>query len=163
MEPTQCPTEFIYTDGSQVTGNLALGASIGNPTMQTTTHIESKSQPERHTINRAELAAITIALDTNKCNPTLSILTYSTFSINTIRKHAIDPLSFVHHPHKDLLKLVDDTIHARDNKGYNTHISKVKSHTGVTHNDEADATARNVVEGHKTHDRKKERKPLQRG
>lgn len=32
--------------------------------------------------------------------------------------------------------------------GYKTHIGKVKSHTGVTHNDEADTTARNVVEGH---------------
>ena len=32
--------------------------------------------------------------------------------------------------------------------GYKTHIGKVKSHTGVTHNDDADAAARNVVEGH---------------
>jgi hypothetical protein len=36
--------------------------------------------------------------------------------------------------------------------GYTTHIGKVKSHTGVTHNFEADTTARNVVEGHKTPD-----------
>jgi hypothetical protein len=33
--------------------------------------------------------------------------------------------------------------------GYKTHIGKVKSHTGVAHNDEADISARNVVEGHK--------------
>jgi hypothetical protein len=36
--------------------------------------------------------------------------------------------------------------------GYNTHIGKVKSHTGVTHNDEADTTARGVVEGQKLPD-----------
>jgi len=36
--------------------------------------------------------------------------------------------------------------------GYKTHIGKVESHTGVTHNDEADTAARNVVEGHKTPD-----------
>ena len=36
--------------------------------------------------------------------------------------------------------------------GYITHIGKVKSHTGVTHNDEADTTARGVVEGKKTPD-----------
>ena len=36
--------------------------------------------------------------------------------------------------------------------GYKTHIGKVKSHTGVTHNDEVDIAARNVVEGHKTLD-----------
>ena len=36
--------------------------------------------------------------------------------------------------------------------GYKTHIDKVKSHTGVTRNDEAYTPARNVVEGHKTPD-----------
>ena len=36
--------------------------------------------------------------------------------------------------------------------GHSTHVGKVKSHTGVTHNDEADTTARNVIEGHKTPD-----------
>ncbi len=36
--------------------------------------------------------------------------------------------------------------------GYKTHIGKVKSHTGLTHNDEADRDARDVVEGHKTLD-----------
>jgi ribonuclease HI len=56
------PKEYIYTDGSLVTGNLIMGASIVNPRTQTTTHIEIKSQPEKHTINRAELAAITLAL-----------------------------------------------------------------------------------------------------
>ena len=36
--------------------------------------------------------------------------------------------------------------------GYITHIGKVKSHTGVTYNDEADAAACGVVEGQKTPD-----------
>jgi hypothetical protein len=37
--------------------------------------------------------------------------------------------------------------------GYKTHNGKVKSHTGVTNNDETDTRARNiVVEGHKTPD-----------
>ena len=36
--------------------------------------------------------------------------------------------------------------------GYKTHIGKIKSRTGVTHNDEADTSARNVVEGHKIPD-----------
>jgi hypothetical protein len=36
--------------------------------------------------------------------------------------------------------------------GYKTHIGKVKSYTGVTHNDEADTTTRNVIEGHKIPD-----------
>ena len=60
------PKEYIYTDGSLVIGNPTLGASIVNPRTQTTTHFEIKSQPERHTINRAELAAITLALEAIK-------------------------------------------------------------------------------------------------
>jgi ribonuclease HI len=129
-----------------------MGASIVNPSTQTTTHIEIKSQPERHTINRAELAAITLALKANKHEQTLSILTGSAFRINTTRKYSIDPLSFNHHPHKEFLQLADDTIRSRDNMGYNTRIGKVKSHTGVTHNDEADTAARNVMEGQNTPD-----------
>ena len=80
------------------------------------------------------------------------ILTYSAFSINTISKYAIDPLCFTHHPHNELLQLADDIVRTRDNMGYNTQIGKVKSHTGVTHNDEADTTARGVVKGQQTPD-----------
>ena len=36
--------------------------------------------------------------------------------------------------------------------GYSTHIAKVKTHTGVTYNDEADTAARGVVEGQRTPD-----------
>ena len=99
--------------------------------MHTTTHIVIKSQPERHTINRAELVAITDALDTNKSNPTLSILTNNECNINTLCKYAIDPLSFIHHPHRDVLKLADNIIRIRDTSGYKTHIGKVESDTGA--------------------------------
>jgi hypothetical protein len=96
--------------------------------------------------------AITIAIKTNQHDHTLSILTDSAFNINTIRRYAIDPLSFIRHRHKELLQLADDIIHTRHNMGYTTHIGKVKSHTGVTHHDEADTSARSALEGHKTPD-----------
>jgi ribonuclease HI len=111
-----------------------------------------KSQPERHTINRVELAVITIALESKQLDHNLSILTDSAFSLNTIRRYAVDLHSFIHHPHKHFLQLADNTMRTRDNMGYKTHIGKVESHTGVTHNDEVDTTARNVVKGHKTPD-----------
>jgi hypothetical protein len=60
------PKSFIYTDGSQKTGNHTLGAAIVNPRTGITFHIDIKSQEERHTINRAELSAITLALDLHK-------------------------------------------------------------------------------------------------
>jgi ribonuclease HI len=129
-----------------------LGAFIVNPSTQTTTHIEIKSQPERHTsINRAELAAITLALEANQHDHTLSILTDNAFNINTIRKYAIDPTLSA-----STTTLTKNSYGVRTTSsaqeitlGYNTHIGKVKSHTGVTHNDEADTTARGVVEGQK--------------
>ena len=99
-----------------------------------------------------ELAAITLALEANKHENALLILSESAFSIHTIRRYAIDPLSFIHHPHKHLLQLADNIIHAKDNMGYKTHIGKAKSHTGVTHNDEANTAAHNILEGHKTPD-----------
>jgi ribonuclease HI len=146
------PNRFHLHGRILITSNPTLGAFIVNPRNHTTTHIEIKSQPERHTINRAELAAITITLEANRHDHTLSILTDTAFSINIIRRYAIESLGFIHHPHKNLLQLADNIIHTRDNMGYRTHIDKVKSHTGVTHNDEADTAARNVVEGHKNPD-----------
>jgi hypothetical protein len=58
------PKDFVYTDGSQVKGNNTLGAGVVNPRTGHVTHVEIKSQNEKHTINRAELAAITTALRT---------------------------------------------------------------------------------------------------
>jgi hypothetical protein len=56
------PRDFVYTDGSQAKGNPTLGGGVTNPNTLTTTHIDIKSQPEQHTTNRAELAAIAVAL-----------------------------------------------------------------------------------------------------
>jgi len=84
------PDNFIYTDGSQKTVNPTLGASIINPLARTTTHIEIKSKPERHTINRAELAAITMILEFYKEQPQIHILAENAFNINTLRNYTID-------------------------------------------------------------------------
>ena len=56
------PDAHIHIDGSTIPGNPILGAAVADPINSTTTHISVKSQEERHTINIAELAAITVAL-----------------------------------------------------------------------------------------------------
>jgi len=56
------PKDFVYTNGSQAKSNNTLGAGVVNPRTQQATHIDIKSPKERHTINIAELAAITTAL-----------------------------------------------------------------------------------------------------
>ena len=65
-----------------------------NPRTHIITHIDIKSQSERHTINRAELAAIAVALKQENTEDHMSILTDSSFSINTIRNYTIDPAAY---------------------------------------------------------------------
>jgi len=88
-----------------------------------------------------------VALDLHKDSPQIKILTDSAFSINTLRNYAIVPLRNAHQPHKELLCHANALIKTRDENGLLIHIGKVKSHTRVTHNDEADACARGVVDG----------------
>jgi ribonuclease HI len=139
------PKNFVYTDGSQVKGNNTLGAGVVNPRKEHITKVEIKSQKERHTIDRAELAAITTALRTENTEEHLYILTDSSFCINTIRNYTIDPASYNNHLHKDLLNLTDQLLRARDAKNLKTHIGKVKSHTDIESNEAADEVARQVV------------------
>jgi ribonuclease HI len=141
------PTDFIYTYGSQIAGNPTLGASVVDPKHNTITHIETKSQPKRHTINKAELAAITTALDAHRHDPSLSILIDSAFSINNLRNFSSQPHAFHNHQYKELLKLADNIIREKDLKECTAHIGKVKSHTGVVYTDAADEGARSVVDG----------------
>jgi ribonuclease HI len=115
-----------------------------NPTTNSITHIDIKSQPERHTINRAELAVIAVALKHENSEDHMSILTDSSFCINTIRNYTIDPAAYKHHLHNDLLQLTSQLLRDRDSKHLKTHIGKVKPHTDVEYNETADKTARAV-------------------
>jgi ribonuclease HI len=143
------PKDFVYTDGSQVKGNNILGAGVVNPRTENVTHIETKSQQERHAINRAELAAITTALRTENTEGHHTILTNSSFCTNTIKNYTIDPASYNNYLHKDLLNLTDQQLRARESKHLKTHIGKVKSHTDIEYNEAADKAAR-VVKLHQT-------------
>ena len=137
-------TEFIYTDGSKITGKPTLGGAVVFPEDRTI-RIEIKSQPERHTINRAELASIMVALRKSADSAIVKILTDSLFCIYSIRNYINSPYRYRHHLHRDLIKAVAELIRERDNAGLTTHIGKVKSHTGVAYNDVADAGAKDVA------------------
>ena len=54
--------------------------------------------------------------------------------------------NFTHHPHKKLPRYTSKLIKTRDEQSLLTQIEKVKSHIGVTYNDEANAGARHVVD-----------------
>ena len=150
--PKWNPRDFIYTDGSQVKGSPTLGAGVVNPKTISITHIHIKSQPERHTINRAEVAAIAVALKQENNTDHMSFLTGNSFCINTIRNFTIDPAAYNQHIQKNLLQLTNQLLKERDSKLLKTHIGKVKSHTDVEYNETADKAARAMVDGETTPD-----------
>ena len=65
-----------------------------NPKTNSITHIDIKSQQERHIINRAELATIAVVLKQENTEDYIRILTYSSFCINAIRNYTIDPAAY---------------------------------------------------------------------
>ena len=140
---------FVYTDGSKVTGKPTLGAAAVFPgeTEDEVNRIKVESEPERHTINRAELAAIAVSLKKKISQPDLRILTDSAFGIYTIRNFGTDPSSYSNHLHVEILRYIDDIIRARDANGLHTHIGKVKSHIDIHYNEVADEAARSIATG----------------
>jgi ribonuclease HI len=98
-------------------------------------------------IDRAKLAAITVALRQENTNSHLKILAGSSFCINTIKNYIIDPTSYKHPLHKDFLHLTDQLLRARNTKQMQTYIEKVKSHTDIKYNESADTAARAVLDG----------------
>ena len=60
------PTKWIYTDGSLKKGKPRMGASVIHSPADTTTYIDASGQDKTHTIMRAELVAIHVAMDKYK-------------------------------------------------------------------------------------------------
>jgi hypothetical protein len=69
----------VHKDGSQVKGDATLGAGVLNPRKNNITHFEIKWQLERHSIHRAEIADITMALRHEYKDENLSILANNSF------------------------------------------------------------------------------------
>ena len=121
-----------------------------------TIKIAVRSDTERHTIYRAELVAITVALREAIHLPSLHILTTtssstrwgwarttpatsdSLFCIYSLRNFIVSPSRYTDHLHRHLIEAATDIIRTRDAAGKETHIGKVKSHTGVKYNEVSD-------------------------
>ena len=94
-----------------------------------------------HTINRAELIAILLALDQWRQQEDLVIATDSACAMQAIREHLQDAEAHRYHKHKRLFQAISNKIlpHARDSQ--HTSWVKVKSHIGIRGNELADALA----------------------
>ena len=85
------PENWIYTDGYLIEGGSRLGAAVIHIPTSTTIHIDASGHEETHTIMRAELVAIYVALDRLNALGDFSLFTDSLSSLQAIRKRLYLP------------------------------------------------------------------------
>jgi ribonuclease HI len=160
-----------YTDGSRIndpkTGASSIGAGVYMvyPARNDGSQAESSQRNPRvhrldptadhgymNTITRAELCAIEGALNAaSEQSEELHIYTDSQVSIALIKKYTSSPFysAVAESKHSALLQRIAEAICLRAEKGYHTRIFKVRSHTGVEGNEQADKVAGEAAKGEK--------------
>ena len=111
------------------------------PTL-TTLHIDASGHEETHTIMRAELVAIYVALDRLNALVDFSLFTDSLSSLQAIRKRLYHPDPEAYHHHQVLIDKIASLIMEREHSGRTTTLRKVRAHTNVMGNELADEAAK---------------------
>jgi len=162
-QPAHSPANFIYTDGSAVpeddkTDGPGTGAAVcilpDEATARTQTtipvfcHLPGPEQ-NANTINRAELAAIAVAIEHTLAHGapsegSVNIATDSLSSICQIKRTIERPQDMKTHRHYSLLRHIADLIRRSSQP---IHLWKVKSHNRVLGNELADKIAVSVARG----------------
>ena len=146
LQPKWDSTIFsAYTDGSctQTKHRNFCGAGIYLPLTGRRVTMDPRGSGETNTINRAELTALLGAThpEVVPLQQDMYIFTDSMCSQLQINKYLLQPEAFRHHLHKDMIRCIAEQIQLRAMAGGHTHIYKVKGHSGVKGNEEADAVA----------------------
>jgi len=103
-----------------------------------------------NTINRTELSAIHLAIthqDIARYEEDLTIYSDSLCSIQLIRKMVFAPERVRESKHLELLKAIVEALELRSGAGSKTTIQKVKAHSGIVGNDQADKYASDMAKG----------------
>ena len=144
-QPLHKPNDWIYTDGSLKKGQPRIGAAVIHSPTNTTTYIDASGQDETHTIMRAELVAIQVALSIYKDDPWIGIFTDSQTSLHAIQNELQRPSNTSYHQHKPLITAIVDLLQYRISLGLPTTLHKIRGHTEINGNDLAGAAAKRVV------------------
>jgi ribonuclease HI len=142
------PKQWVYTDGSCITGHPRLGAAVVHIPTSTTIYIDAAGTEETRTIMRAELMANHTALSTFSTHKWIGIFTYSLSSLQAIKHHHTNPgtTSAKHyHHHRLLLDNIIDLLETRQRSSRSTNLHKIRAHTNIRGNDLADATTNLAV------------------
>ena len=92
------PESWIYTDGSLIDMESRLGDAVIHSPSTTTLHIDASGIAETHTIMRAELVAIYVALDRFRYLKDFRLFTDSLSNLQAIQKclYRLDPSAYHH-------------------------------------------------------------------
>lgn len=154
--PAWDPMRGVYTDGSCIKddgGQNRLGAAVwrkqnGTPKLWL---VNPNGLGPTNTINRAELSALHLALTLQEVvtyEEELTIYTDSLCSIQMINKIIREPRRMKESKHLEMLQAIAMALKLRAKAGGTTTIHKVKSHSGVEGNDQADKGAADMAKGH---------------
>ena len=148
----QAPGLALYTDGSAIIdkdGVLRLGAGVYSPRAASRClRIDPGGQGITADINRAELVAIQQALIHSEIDEELTIYSDSLCSLQLINLHIYHPSRTRENKHRDLLQDIAIHIINRHNAAATTRLLKVRSHSGIIGNDEADTLAKEATTGY---------------
>jgi ribonuclease HI len=154
-------TDWVYCDGSCVEkaeGQRFIAAAVYTPPAEAGFHegTQDTPQPPRaiavschlegdpdcmqgyNTINRAELAGILTAIQTNRHKHSLCVATDSLTSIHQIFTALTRPQDMREHRHQHLIQAIISAVQQHPGQ---VHLQKVKSHCGIMGNEMADVIA----------------------
>ena len=143
--PKFLPEQWVYTDGSGITGNPRIGAAVVLIPTSTTIYIDVTGTEETRTIMRAELVAIHTAFSTFSTHKWIGIFTDSLYSLQAIRHHHTNhgtTSANQYHHQSLLLERLIDLLATRQRSDLSTTLHKIKAHTNIQGNDLADAAAK---------------------
>ncbi|KAK3250902.1 hypothetical protein CYMTET_39736 [Cymbomonas tetramitiformis] len=146
---------FIYTDGSKRKVELEngakeerTGAGTWDPRGGTPLTQGIRWEGGSQTVNRAELMAIWLALRTqgNEVRNEVKICTDSANALHQISNMRARPYAMERHQHRDTLHRIMEANEELNEMGTAVELCKVKAHTGIIGNEEADEAAKNACE-----------------